>query len=119
MNDISANIKKVMIVFLICFFCLISYITYFEFYDGSKLVNNPTNRRLWAKRNEVLRGSIYDTDMNVLAKSTKIGTETQKRAYPNGEIFAHALGYVDVRYGLTGLEAKYDSILMGNNSIIV
>lgn len=116
MNDISTNIKKVMIVFLICFFCLISYITYFEFYDGTKLVNNPSNRRLWAKRNEVLRGSIYDGAMNVLAKSTKIGTETQKRTYSYGEIFAHALGYEDIRYGLTGLESKYDSILMGNYS---
>jgi penicillin-binding protein A len=116
MNDISANIKKVMIVFLICFFSLISYVTYFEFFQGPKLINNPLNRRLWVKRNEILRGSIYDRDMNVLAKSTKIDSETQKREYSNGEVFAHALGYVDIRYGLTGLERKYDSTLMGEDS---
>lgn len=115
MNDISNNIKKVLMVFLIFFIGIISYITYFEIIVGPKIVNNAYNRRLWVKRNEVLRGTIYDRNGNPLTKSEKIDQETQKREYTGGEIFAHVLGYVDIKYGITGLERKYDEQLMATN----
>lgn len=115
MNDISNNIKKVLIVFLICFMGLISYITYFEIIVGPKIVNSSYNKRLWVKRNEVLRGTIYDRNGRPLTKSERIDKETQKREYTGGEIFAHILGYVDIRYGITGLERKYDEQLMSTN----
>lgn len=112
MNDISSNIKKVLMVFLIFFIAIISYITYFEIIVGPKIVNNAYNRRLWVKRNEVLRGTIYDRNGNPLTKSQRVDQETQKREYTGGDIFAHVLGYVDIKYGITGLERKYDEQLM-------
>ena len=112
MNDISNNIKKVLMVFLIFFIAIISYITYFEIIVGPKIVNNAYNRRLWVKRNEVLRGTIYDRNGNPLTKSQRVDQETQKREYTGGDIFAHVLGYVDIKYGITGLERKYDEQLM-------
>lgn len=115
MNDISSNIKKVLMVFLIFFIGIISYITYFEIITGPKIVNNAYNRRLWVKRNEVLRGTIYDRNGNALTKSARIDQETQKREYTGGEIFAHVLGYVDIKYGITGLERKYDEQLMATD----
>lgn len=115
MNDISNNIKKVLMVFLIFFIGIISYITYFEIIEGPKIVNNQYNKRLWVKRNEVLRGTIYDRNGNPLTKSQRINQETQKREYTGGEIFAHVLGYVDIKYGITGLERKYDEQLMSTN----
>ncbi|KZL93283.1 peptidoglycan D,D-transpeptidase FtsI family protein [Clostridium magnum] len=115
MNDISSNIKKVLMVFLIFFIGMISYITYFEIITGPKIVNNAYNRRLWVKRNEVLRGTIYDRNGNALTKSERIDQETQKREYTGGEIFAHVLGYVDIKYGITGLERKYDEQLMATD----
>jgi penicillin-binding protein A len=116
-NDISNNIKKVFVVFLLCFVGIISYITYFEFYKASEVVKSPYNRRLWAIRNEVLRGTIYDRNMTALTKSERVNSETQKRTYTAGDIFAHTLGYVDIKYGITGLERKYDTELMGAESI--
>lgn len=115
MNDILNNIKKVMMVFLICFIALISYMTYFEMLTGPKILNSTYNRRLWIKRNEVLRGTIYDRNGNALTKSQPINAETQKREYTGGAIFAHVLGYVDIKYGITGLERKYDEELMSSN----
>lgn len=115
MKDISDNIKKVTIVFLLCFIGLISYITYFEIIVAPKIVSSQYNQRLWAKRNEVLRGTLYDRNMKVLAKSTRINKETQKRQYEGGAIFSHALGYFDVKYGITGLEKKYDKELTSTN----
>ena len=112
MNDITKNIKTVLIIFLVLFIGLISYVTYFEMIVGPKIVNNASNKRIWVQRNEVLRGTIYDRDMNALTKSNKTGSGTQTREYTYGAIFAHALGYVDVKYGITGLERKYDSELI-------
>lgn len=115
MNDILNNIKKVMMVFLICFIALISYMTYFEMYIGPNIVNDSHNRRIWIKRNEVLRGTIYDRNGNALTKSEPIDQESQKREYTGGAMFAHALGYVDIKYGITGLEKKYDEELMSTD----
>lgn len=111
--DISKNIKRVMMVFLICFMSLIGYITYFEIQVGPKDVLSPYNRRLWAQRNEVLRGTIYDRNMTPLTESTRISSDSQKRTYLQGELFSNVIGYEDTKYGLTGLERKYDTYLMG------
>jgi penicillin-binding protein A len=115
-GDISNNIKKVFVVFLLCFLVIISYITYFELYKAPDIAKSQYNKRLWAIRNEVLRGTIYDRNMTALTKSERVNTETQKRTYTGGELFAHALGYVDIRYGITGLEKKYDAELMGTET---
>ena len=116
MNDISNNIKKVLFIFLIFFMILISYIAYFELYTAPKIVGNTLNKRLWAQRNEVLRGTIYDRNLQPLTKSEKVNTLTQKREYTGGDAFAHALGYVDPTYGITGLEKTYDSQLMKDDT---
>ncbi|MBK5239621.1 penicillin-binding protein 2 [Clostridium sp.] len=116
MNDFVINIKKVMLVFLILFIALISYISYFYIFNSEKIVASTFNNRLWAERNKVLRGTIYDKDMVALTKSTKIDATSQKVKYLGGEAFTHAIGYIDPVYGLTGLEKKYDAELMGNQS---
>lgn len=116
MNDFMDNIKKVMLVFLIFFIALISYITYFYMFNSEKAVSSTFNSRLWAERNKVLRGTIYDKDMKALTKSTKIDAVSQKQQYLQGEVFAHALGYMNPVYGLSGLEKKYDEELMGRET---
>lgn len=114
-NDIFNNIKKVLVVFLICFLGLITYIAYFTTFKAHDIANKPGNKRLWAKRNEVLRGTIYDRNMKELTKSEKIDAFSQKREYLGEELFCHALGYVNPTYGITGLENKYDQELMNSN----
>ena len=117
MNDISRNIKLVLAVFLLCFIGLISYITYFQIFKSDQLVKSPYNRRIQAKRNEVLRGTIYDKNMKALTESKRKNTLNQKRTYTGGEAFAHILGYVHPQYGITGLEKEYDSVLTGTDTM--
>ena len=112
MNDFVNNIKKVMLVFLVLFIALISYITYSYMFTSEKTLASTFNKRLWAERNKVLRGTIYDKDMNALTKSTKISETSQKLKYLQGAAFSHAIGYMDPIYGLAGLEKKYDAQLM-------
>ncbi|MBU3179679.1 peptidoglycan D,D-transpeptidase FtsI family protein [Clostridium psychrophilum] len=115
MNDFVINIKKVMLVFLILFIVLISYISYLYMFKSETAVASSFNQRLWAERNKVLRGTIYDKDMTALTKSTRLSETSQKQTYLQGAVFAHAIGYMDPIYGLTGLEKKYDGELMGNS----
>ena len=117
MKNVSNSIKQVMVVFLFCFVALISYIAYFQVFSAPSIAEEQGNQRLWAKRNEVLRGTIYDRNKNALTTSAKVNDLTQKRTYVDGDLYVHALGYVDPRYGLTGLEANYDSELTTYNKI--
>lgn len=114
MNDFVDNIKKVLLVFLILFIALISYLTYIYMFNSEKAVSSTFNQRLWAERNKVLRGTIYDKDMVALTKSTKLSETSQKLQYLQGAVFAHAIGYMDPIYNLSGLEKKYDQELMGS-----
>ena len=115
MNDISKSVRHIMTVFLICFVGMISYIAYFQVFEAPEIASDSNNVRLWAKRNEVLRGTIYDRDGNALTSSTKIDKISQKREYLQGNLFAHVLGYVDPAYGITGLEASFDEELTKSN----
>lgn len=111
MNDLWKNVRNVMVIFLFCFVALISYIAYFQVFKSTDIANDSGNKRLWAKRNEILRGTIYDRDGNPLTTSTRIDEYTQSRGYTYGDLYVHALGYIDERFGLTGLEEEFDSEL--------
>lgn len=120
MNDLAKSVKHIMIVFLFLFIALISYIAYFQVFKSADIAEDSGNVRLWVKRNEVLRGTIYDRDGNALTSSEKVDEVSQKRTYLNDDLYVHALGYMDTKYGLSGLEESYDSELskvnvIGNN----
>lgn len=111
MNDLWKNVRNVMVIFLFCFVALISYIAYFQVFKSTDIANDSGNKRLWAKRNEILRGTIYDREGSPLTTSTKVDEYTQDRGYTYGDLYVHALGYIDERYGLTGLEEEFDGEL--------
>lgn len=116
MNDLAKSVRNIMVIFLFCFIALISYIAYFQVFKGPDIANDSGNKRLWAKRNEILRGTIYDTDGNPLTKSIRLDKFNQSREYVYGDLYVHALGYIDERFGITGLEDEYDSELSKYNS---
>ena len=111
-TDIQKNIRRVLIVFLFLFIALISYIGYFQLFKAESIASSDENKRLWAKRNEVTRGVIYDRDNEVLAETVEKRELSQKRSYPQGELFAHVVGYYDETYSLAGLENTFDEELI-------
>lgn len=116
-NDIRDNVKNVMTVILILFIGLISYIAYFQTFKATDIAQDQGNKRLWAKRNEVIRGTIYDRNNNALTSGERTGVLTQSRKYTNGTLYANVLGYVSPTYGLTGVEEAYDEELTSYNSV--
>lgn len=115
MNDLVKSVRNVMVIFLFCFIALISYIAYFQVFKGPDIAADSGNKRLWAKRNEILRGTIYDRDGNPLTESVRIDKFNQNREYVYGDLYVHALGYIDERFGVTGLEEEYDKELSSYN----
>ena len=115
MKDLSKSVRHIMVIFLFCFIALISYIVYFQVFKGPDIASDSGNKRLWAKRNEVLRGTIYDRDGEALTNSIRIDKDNQSREYIYGDLFVHALGYIDERFGITGLEDEFDSELSKYN----
>lgn len=117
MKDLSNSIKKVLVVYMVLILALISYIAYFQLFKSSEIAAKPQNQRLWAKRNEVLRGTIYDRNKNPLTASSKNDLLTQNREYKGGQIYSQVLGYVNPKFGITGLESKYDEQLTNYHNV--
>ena len=111
MNQFGNNVKKVMIVFLFLFIALISYIAYFQAFKAPALASDTNNKRIWVEKNNILRGTIYDRNLSPLTSGEKTGALTQSRNYIGGDVYVHALGYVNQTYGTTGLEKLYNGEL--------
>lgn len=118
-TELSSTIQKTMMVYLILLIGLISYIAYFQVFKAPEIAAKPGNVRLWAKRNEVLRGTIYDANGLALTESEKISPIEQKRTYTQGKYYANILGYVNQKYGISGLEKTLDGTLTDYNSITI
>lgn len=117
MNDFRNSVKKVMVVFLFLFVALITYIAYFQAFKATDIAEDSGNKRIWAERNKVVRGTIYDRNGVALTSGEQTGVLTQSRQYLYGDLFAHSVGYISQTYGLSGLEAKYDKELTTYSSI--
>lgn len=116
MNNITINIKRVMVIFLVVFVVLISYLCYFTLFRGPDISTRPDNRRMWDIRNNVVRGTIFDRSGKELSVSEKNKNNQYTRVYKGGASTAHVLGYYDPQYGITGLENLYDRNLSSNIS---
>jgi len=113
----STNNKIVHILALFCvlFFSIIAYLTYFQLFTADSLKKHPNNPRLIKSENKILRGSIIDKSGVVLAKSTRIDKNTQKRQYIFGNLYCHIIGYNSTKYGKNQLESEYDNDLLGKS----
>lgn len=116
MDNLTTNIKRVMIIFLVVFIVLISYLSYFTLFRGSEIATRPDNRRMWDIRNKVVRGTVFDRNGKELSISEKTKNNQYRRTYKGGAATAHVLGYYDPKYGISGLENLYDSCLSSNIS---
>lgn len=113
MNNLSNNIKKVMIVFLLLFVALITYINYIVLFKSEAAIESVYNKRNAAEKSKVLRGNILDRDNNPIVQGEKTGEFTQARKYVGGIAFSHVVGYYDEVYGMSGIEKKFDKELSG------
>jgi len=114
---VNAPLRRVSVALLVLLGLLLGNLTYVQFFRNDYYRNHPDNRRVQLQEYQRQRGNII-VDNQAIATSVDTGEDQElrfQRYYPQGELYAHIVGYNSLNYGLTGLEAQYDEILSGDD----
>lgn len=105
--------RIIYLLILIClaFIGLVVYLSHFQIFRAQDIRNHAYNKRLWINEENILRGSIWDRNGNILAYSQDQG-ENINRYYNYSNLYSHIIGYSYREYGKAGLEATYNSELL-------
>src|SRR5688500_12593709 len=108
----SRQIRKVGIGLLLAFTAVFLQLNYIQIWAAEDIASNPANIRALIAEYSVKRGTIETFDGVVIAtsKETK-GRFKYERSYPEGELYAHIVGYKSLVYGESRLEASFDEHL--------
>lgn len=96
---------------------MIGYFGYFLQVQGENVINNSYNARLDRFSDRIVRGELQSNDGHVLARTEKDEEGNERRVYPYGALFAHAVGYFD--HGKTGVEALANFYLLTSHINLV
>lgn len=100
-------------LFLVLFAALTHYLTDYVTSNQEALFNNSYNSRQRVLAAENLRGTIYSSDGEVLARTIVDEAGKEVREYPYKEMFAHVVGYSGK--GKTGVEELENFNLINSN----
>ncbi len=110
--------KKIIVVLalMLTLFCGVTlYFSYFQIFKSPALSGHSENPRTVAQEMRKKRGSVYDRDGEVLAKS-EMTADGQKRVYPFNRLYSQLIGFSSNRYGRTLLEDTYNRYLLGGGA---
>ena len=100
------------------FALLVAFTSRWTVFEASSLRTNPLNRRGLLEEQRIHRGRILAADGAVLARSTRASGGIYNRSYPNGGLFAHAIGYSYITIGQAGLELSRNDALSGQRGTV-
>ncbi len=112
----SNQIAKLGVGLLLCFLVLFVQLNRVTVFGAQQLKDNPANNRSTLRDFDAPRGTIVTADEVVVARSdpTPEGARFEyARTYPEGDLFAHTVGYFSLNLGATGVEDTYNSELAG------
>ena len=114
----SGQIRKVGIGLLVAFTALFLQLNYIQIWAAEDIASNPNNIRALIAEYSVKRGDI-ETHDGVLVATTRAtpGRYKYERVYPEGDLYAHIVGYKSLVYGETRLEAAFDEQLQGKTAV--
>lgn len=112
----SNQIAKLGVGLLACFLVLFVQLNRVTVFGAQELKDNPANNRSILRDFDAPRGTIVTADEVIVARSepTPEGSRfAQARTYPEGDLFAHTVGYFSLNLGATGVEDTYNAELAG------
>jgi peptidoglycan glycosyltransferase len=114
----SSQIRKVGIGILFAFAALFLQLNYLQIWAAEEIASNPSNIRALIAEYSVKRGDIETFDGKLVAttRATR-GRYKYERVYPEGELYAHIVGYKSLVYGASRLEAAFDDQLQGESGV--
>ncbi len=111
------QINKLTYIFVALFMCMMGYFIYFQIFVGENVINNTYNKRQEVFESIVKRGNIQTEDGEILAKTETDSEGNEKRVYPYGNVFSHAVGIAT--HGKSGIELSSDYNLLAADVNIV
>ncbi len=103
-------------LFAALFLSLIVYIIVFNFKHAPSVINNSYNKREDLFRERTVKGQILSRNYDILAKTVVNEEGVEKREYPYGKVFAHAVGYNT--YGKMGLENEFNFTMLTSDILV-
>lgn len=104
---------------VLLFGLLVGFTSRWTVFEAESLEDHTANRRSLLEEQRVPRGLILARDGTVLARSRGRGRGAARRfvrAYPQGRLFSHAVGYSFLDRGRAGLERSRNDDLTGERS---
>jgi len=113
---VNRQIAKLGVGLLLCFLVLFVQLNRVTVFGAQRLKDNPANNREILRDFDAPRGTIVTADEVIVARSVTNpdGARFERtRTYPEGDLFAHTVGYFSLNLGATGVEDSYHSQLAG------
>lgn len=112
----NVPLRRAAYAILGAFVILIGSVTYIQAVEGPDLRDNPSNPRVIAWRTGRQRGPIMSADGTTLARSTPSANDATVyvRDYPQGDLYAHTVGFTSVLFGSRGIERTRSDELVSN-----
>ncbi|MFV0523449.1 MAG: peptidoglycan D,D-transpeptidase FtsI family protein [Acidimicrobiales bacterium] len=108
-------LRHVLTLLLGCFTILFVQLNRIQVFQADEIKENPANTRTIQREFDQPRATITTADGVVVAVSEPAtsGPFEHQRRYPEGELYAHTVGYVSFTIGAEGIERGYADAITG------
>jgi peptidoglycan glycosyltransferase len=116
---VNSSLRHVVIVLLGCFVLLFAQLNRIQVFQAGALRANPANNRLSQQDFDRPRAEIVTSDGVTVALSEAAGAGSPfdlQRAYPEGDLYAHTVGYISFTVGSDGVERSYNDEITGRTA---
>jgi len=111
---VNPRIRRLGIAFVVLYVLLFVQLNRVQFFGAERLQEDVNNTRGLIREFGRPRGPIVTADGVVLARSVPYdGSVDFVRQYPEGDLYAHIVGYQSLNVAATGLERVYNDELAG------
>lgn len=117
----NGPIRRVTMGLLACFVVLLAGVSWYQVIKADELRADPRNPRPLLSDRGKERGLIVTADGVVVAESLEDPNDPRSfvRRYPEGEAFAHMVGYSSFVVGDSGLERSYATTLRSRRDLTI
>lgn len=110
----NAPIGRLFVLVVVLFALLVAFTSRWAVFEAPSLRDNTLNHRALLEELRIRRGEILAADGTVLARDVAAQGHTFRRTYPQGALFAQAVGYSYAAAGeRVGLERSRNGPLIG------
>jgi penicillin-binding protein A len=108
---IATNVRRLGLYLMLSFAIVSLSVVWWQLFEAPNLAARADNPEVIAARRTLPRGSIFDSEGQLLA-SSEVSGGLSRRTY-HDSAFTHVIGYASLRFGSTGIERAYEDLLVG------